>query len=215
MEPQSPSKLKSLLFRIKNKLKERKLRRFLIGFGVVLFFLGVVFLLFPQKEAPLGPTPSPTISPLDLETQNWETFTNERLPVNFKYPSGLQVVESDGEFKLYTFGPGQIESTELFDGLQITFSKEELENETLRQLVNRQYAEIKRDPESKVTPLKEVVYGDLKGYVFSFQSLGANRFIYLSLSENEYLQIFDLTIDSSGFNYDEVVDLILSTLARR
>src|SRR3990172_12660322 len=107
MEPEKSTKIKNLFFKIKNKVKEREIRRFLIGFGVVLFFLGLVFLLFPRKEAPPGPTPSPTPKPLDLETADWSNFENENLSVRLKYPADLKVVQSDNQVKFYTYGPTQ------------------------------------------------------------------------------------------------------------
>ena len=67
----------------------------------------------------------------------------------------MKVVQSDNQVKFYTYGPTQVRSSELSDGIHLVVTEKELQNETLAHFANRQYGEIKQDPETNISPLKK------------------------------------------------------------
>ena len=71
----------------------------LIAF-IAIIFIGSIFILLlnSQKSIPTPPSSiSPTQSPLTDETANWNTYRNEKLGYEFKYPDSLSVTER-GDF---------------------------------------------------------------------------------------------------------------------
>lgn len=223
-QPETESQTPSFLERLKaNKFK------ILGGILGVFILSGAVFGAYKfsqrQTQPTVQPTPPPAVTPLLTPTPeltpeptptpeptvDWKTHTNTECGFSIKYPEELTVDETRGCVHFSLWGPTQKAETEFFDGISLLFDSGQLDNKTLKQLVDEEVAVFQDVGEVLIPPTQTTIAG-VSGYTFKASSLGVFTYYYVSHKSGVCLEIVDATVDPTGKGFQTTVDLMLSTL---
>jgi hypothetical protein len=160
---------------------------------------------------------SPTsISTYQIESKTeWKTYVNKKFGIQIRYPKEIKLIEDpDGSFGFSLWGPSQTEGVELYDGIAVGFTAQELGDMTLQEYAKSQVRQMKANNLNILLPLKETRIGDQDCFMVRVRGLGEFRYIYLvNKQSNTVIQIEDGTRDPTNKGFQEIVDTILSTLA--
>jgi hypothetical protein len=172
-------------------------------------------------ESSISPTQgsgtiSPMISPADSAQvpEGWQTYRSEEHGFSIMHPTDIDVEQRAREaVRFFKVGPSQVEGTEVFDAISLTFNSGSTEGESLRDFVEARHNEVKSEPVTEsVSDIEPVNVSSYSGYQFTVVSLGEFTHIYLPKGESEYLHIINSTVDPTGQGFDETVETMFSTL---
>lgn len=182
----------------------------LIGLGA--YYLG------SQKTAKVAPTPTSTpisIAPTSTPdpTEGWVPYTSGLTGISFKHPADLEVKDVQGGININKWGPTQTAATELFDGWSLSFYKYATASSSL-EYVNEKIAQIP-DAQGDIELLSgptQTTLGAYAAYTYTTRSLGDSTSIVLNMPTGDYiLEAVYIVADPGSLNFQDVVDLILST----
>lgn len=137
------------------------------------------------------------------EEPTLETYTDENLGVSLSFPSDMEIQEEDDWFRVYKWGPTQMEDTEFYDGIVVLFMKEDnpenLEVEALAQQVLESELELNGEV---INPVTKISYGQLVGYEFTILSFGESSSFFFENNAGDVIRIAHSVEDpeNQGFN---------------
>jgi hypothetical protein len=162
----------------------------------------------------LLPSPSPKTSITPNNTnQDWNTYKNKNVAFTFKYPSEATLTQ-ENKIHLSLWGPTQKKDTEFYDGISLSFSLPfKISELSLKEYAEKQFNKSSQNPDSQIiSPLKEIVINNKKGYTFKTSGLGEFQYIYLQSENKQWtVEIINASNDPTSQGFQKTVDTILST----
>jgi hypothetical protein len=151
------------------------------------------------------------------EDHEWKTYTHPDESFTIEYRSDMTVTTrpADGDDAVHfsLWGPTQQRDTEFYDGVSVTiYSKTLAEDETLREIVDAEVAQI-RDIGEVLEPVTATALAGLSGYTFRAYTVGApmDR-IYLALDDSRVLVINTGAPDPENQGFAQLVARMLDSL---
>jgi len=205
----------------------------LIIIVLLIFIIVCVFLLYKltnkiqiaQNISLSSPTNTPTINNFINNTNpelSWETYRNEQIGFEIKSPKEFKISQPTDKFAkdvpevdFYFSGPNETQGTEENDGIQISILKPHpYSTATFKEFVDNQVNDCKKQDKLDCEVLKDessIVLNGVNGYEYTVVGQGAIRFIYLPLTEKNYIEIHLIVVDPNKRGYQDTVDKMLST----
>lgn len=191
--------------------------------GVILLVLILAY-SFLSKNKPLTalPSSSPTSSlqadpsKVDELKQGGSSYSDPNGVYVFLYPSEYKLdTQNNGEVvRIYKVGPTQKGQTEIYDGVVMTFEKQNLNgkglenwtNDYIKSLTNGDTIELIKDKE------KTQVNGQV-AYTFVLRGLGEHQYYSISKTNSDFVIISASNVSDPGnLGFQKEVDAILTTL---
>ena len=162
----------------------------------------------PQtSQAPVGQENQSTPS----LPSGWTTYANPAPAYSFQYPTDLKMSSGEKtEFNLSKSGPTQKEATEFYDGISLNFKTGATNSQTVQQIAEKRRGELVELFETG--DLLPATLGKLNGFTFHVKGYAEGDYYFLGLGPNDYLEIFDATLDPSNAGFDQLVAQILKSL---
>ena len=166
----------------------------------VLIIAGVAWWIWSQKDKPVR--------------EGWLPYENNEVGFMVQYWPEMRIVPQQQPPKVLSFvyiGPTQSLGTELYDGINATFHRDELGDRNISKYIEGSIGQIKVVGEI-TTPLETVTVNGMNGFAYSASSLGQYRMIFLEAGDDEVMVISILVPDPANRGYQSIVDDMLSTL---
>ncbi|MBU3964667.1 hypothetical protein KJ562_03045 [Patescibacteria group bacterium] len=204
-------------------MKSKNILYLVFVFGIIVTAF-LIWQFWPEGET-LSPNPTP--APIVEDITNWQTYTNEEYGYEIKYP---EIWANDKCAKTIVFGPKEKVEALKANDCSITMAKDLMFAINFRTI--QQYEEIivpfRKTDEDKNVVLDKIMVGDLEVEVPQYKteylrdaSMGfkagdiitdvivpvENGYLEITLLDNQYIDIYNLMIDSSQFLYsvDDVI----------
>jgi hypothetical protein len=180
--------------------------------GVVTYVIGYsrpeIIVIMPSSA------PVPVIADRSIEVpDDWQTLVSEEHTFSIQHPPTIQVDRLEDGVRFFQLGPTQQEGTEVYDALALTFSSGSLMGTPLQLHAELRHEESRRNPIiESVGSIMPVVINEYPGYWYTIRSLGTFTQTYLPNGTNRYLLITDGTVDPTNQGFEEMVNMMLSTL---
>lgn len=154
-----------------------------------------------------------SIKTTDTNNEELETYTNNSYGYNFQHPSTYKLNElSDDTMVAFNFKGESASQESATDRVDLYFAVQSLDGKTLMDV-----AKVKREelfalrPQTTDADLKEKTLDSKPGYMFLSQSVMNETYIYLPLTETQYLAINYGISDPNSEGYQATVSKILDS----
>lgn len=151
--------------------------------------------------------------PEEPEKPTLKSYKSEDLGISFSYQSDLEVQLQGDIVRVYKWGPTQLEDTEMYDGISISFMKED----NTEDLGLKEYAEAALEQDLSfegelIKALTKTTYGEFTGYEYSVISLGQSFTFFFENSNGEIIRISYFIEDPTEYGFDEMLESVLESL---
>jgi len=174
--------------------------------------------IWQSKDIPEIELPPPSLTPVSDETTDWQTYRNDRLGFEFKYPSEWNFIEDVTDSTKKRTGNNKIMLDISFSTSPTIYIQEETNDQYLSLIITKQDSDTPRlCSESE----KEIVLGSIKGCKlieireFSEGSGGFNPHNlwngYFNLKNNKYEYNFYYLAGLKVTDAEHIFDQIIST----
>lgn len=148
----------------------------------------------------------------DENNSSWQKYTSIPLGFSINHPADVLPQKQGEKIVFSKWGPSQIEGSEFFDGISLSFSAGNYTS-GFDDAVNRKLQEVKDGP-AYVTSSKIQTETIANHDARSFETLtmGKSRYLYIDKGHGEYLEIIDSTVDPSHQGFTTTVSQMLDSL---
>lgn len=197
--------------------------KFVVIVGIIVIVIFAFYSFWSKTKTSLNlPSPTPVSSlqadPIKVDElkQGGSSYSDPNGVYVFLYPSEYKLdTQNNGEVvRIYKVGPTQKGQTEIYDGVVMTFEKQNLngkglENWTsdyIKSLTNGDTIELIKDKE------KTQVNGQV-AYTFVLRGLGEHQYYSISKTNSDFVIISASNVSDPGnLGFQKEVDAILTTL---
>jgi hypothetical protein len=173
------------------------------------------FYLSNKKEIKIEPvvvTPSPIeivklASPTPAD--DWLTYVDKEKGFLIKHPKDLKPeMLADGDIVITKWGPTQKEQTEFFDGINLAFRTEPLEDNNLMKTIESK-KKMNEEIYGEKNEIKKIIVNGQDG--LSLESSGWN-FIYLPRPNGWYLEVLNMSQDPGNLGFETLTLKMIETI---
>lgn len=196
--------------------------KFVVGIILAIAILVLGVFVYSKSQTQNLPNPKIDVSPTIINSPtptssitippDFKTYTSENFSVKYD-PKMMIRNEAPGYTSFVLVGPTQKGQTELYDGINFVVQTGIFSTATLREFVDEEIENLKKDGTSRLSEgVISVTVGSKNGYEYKSRSLGEFRQIYLEGSDKKYAHVTLLLEDPSNAGFQKIVDVMLQTL---
>lgn len=168
----------------------------------------------PQQNTTLVETQEDAGS---IDTSTWKTYTGDAFGFSIMRPHNMRVreLEIPGEPPLVVFsltGPTQTENTELFDGITIEVSRNDLGSHTIKEIAQNELAGQSDIAEKVLNTGQEITLAGKNAYMYEIVTIVRYRYYYIPVSDSSYLRLVVFAEDPTHAGFEDTVQHMLSSI---
>lgn len=141
---------------------------------------------------------------------DWENYSNPDIGFMIRHDPDLQLAaRGKTDVSFYKWGPTQVEGTEVYDGMSISFRKTALDS-SFEAYANEQIGLFEQVGEI-TEPLHDLKVNGIPAKSFKASSLGDFTIIFVPIDDKNIIEIGYLVPDPGNLGFQNTIDKILST----